>query len=193
MGFSRQEYWSGLPFPSPGDLPDPGIKPRSPTLEADALTSEPPGKQYGRPRFNPWVWKIPKRRERLPTPVFWPGKFHGLYSPWGGKESDTTEQPSLLLSMVSPTVWWAACPKPQLQRGAEPGFKVGWPETTSSVPATSPPSSKLILSREPLVLPLGSSDRATGPQSPVTYEQVTTELVEAKFLHVDMNAWKEWE
>ena len=44
MGFSRQEYWSELPFPSPGDLPDPGIKPRSPTLEADALTSEPPGK-----------------------------------------------------------------------------------------------------------------------------------------------------
>ena len=44
MGFSRQEYWSGLPFPSPGDLPYPGIKPRSPTLEADALTSEPPGK-----------------------------------------------------------------------------------------------------------------------------------------------------
>ena len=43
MGFSRQEYWSGLPFPSPGDLPDPGIEPQSPTLEADALTSEPPG------------------------------------------------------------------------------------------------------------------------------------------------------
>jgi len=41
MGFSRQEYWSGLPFPSPGDLPDPGIKPRSPALEADVLTSEP--------------------------------------------------------------------------------------------------------------------------------------------------------
>ena len=41
MGFSRQEYWSGLPFPSPGDLPDPGIEPRSPALEADALTSEP--------------------------------------------------------------------------------------------------------------------------------------------------------
>ena len=43
MGFSRQEYWSGLPFPSPGDLPDPGIKPRSPALQADALPSEPPG------------------------------------------------------------------------------------------------------------------------------------------------------
>ena len=44
MGFSRQEYWSGLPFPSPGDLPDPGIEPGSPTLEADALTSEPQGR-----------------------------------------------------------------------------------------------------------------------------------------------------
>ena len=44
MGFSRQEYWSGSPFPSPGDLPDPGIKPKSPALQADALTSEPPGK-----------------------------------------------------------------------------------------------------------------------------------------------------
>ena len=54
MGPSRQEYWSGLPFPSPywsgllfpspGDLPDPGIEPESPTLQADALTSEPPGK-----------------------------------------------------------------------------------------------------------------------------------------------------
>ena len=40
MGFSRQEYWRGLPFPSPGELPDPGIKPRSPALQADALTSE---------------------------------------------------------------------------------------------------------------------------------------------------------
>ena len=44
MGFSRQEYWSGLPFPSPGDLPDAGIEPRSPALQADALPSEPPGK-----------------------------------------------------------------------------------------------------------------------------------------------------
>ena len=44
MGFSRQEYWSGLPFSSPGDLPNPGIEPRSPALEADALTCEPPGK-----------------------------------------------------------------------------------------------------------------------------------------------------
>ena len=43
MGFSRQECWSGWPFPSPGDLPNPGIEPRSPALQADALLSEPPG------------------------------------------------------------------------------------------------------------------------------------------------------
>jgi len=42
--FSRQEYWSGLPFPSPRDLPDPGNKPRSPALQADSLPTEPPGK-----------------------------------------------------------------------------------------------------------------------------------------------------
>ena len=45
MEFSRQEYWSGLPFPSPGSLPDPGIEPGSPALQADALLSEPPGKR----------------------------------------------------------------------------------------------------------------------------------------------------
>ena len=44
LGFSRQECWSGLPFPSPGDLPNPGIEPGSPVLQADALPSEPPGK-----------------------------------------------------------------------------------------------------------------------------------------------------
>ena len=44
MGFSRQEYWSGLPFPSPGDLSDPGIEPRSPAYKQTLLLSEPPGK-----------------------------------------------------------------------------------------------------------------------------------------------------
>ena len=52
LGFSRQECWSGLPFPSPGHLPDPGIKPRSPILRADALPSEPPGK--------PTPWTSPR-------------------------------------------------------------------------------------------------------------------------------------
>ena len=48
--------------------------------------------QCRRPGFNPWLRKIPCRRERLPSPVFQPGEFHGLYSPWGCKELDTTEQ-----------------------------------------------------------------------------------------------------
>ena len=56
MGFSRQEYWSGVSFPSPGDLPNPGIEPQSPALEADALTSEPPGKPY----LRGGLWQIPK-------------------------------------------------------------------------------------------------------------------------------------
>ena len=58
MGFSRQEYWSGLPFPSPGDLPNPGIEPRSPASQADALTSEPPGKTWGI-FFNPLFCQYP--------------------------------------------------------------------------------------------------------------------------------------
>ena len=51
MGFSRQEYWNGLLFPFPGDLPDPGIEPWSPALQADALTSEPPGKPFPKAEF----------------------------------------------------------------------------------------------------------------------------------------------
>ena len=52
MGFTRQEYWSELPFHSPGDLPNPGIEARSPTLQADALTSEPPGNRQI------WPWNV---------------------------------------------------------------------------------------------------------------------------------------
>ena len=61
MGFSRQEHWSGLPFLPPGDLPNPGIKSRSPELQADSLPSEPPGKprlEHSPPQrftFCPWL------------------------------------------------------------------------------------------------------------------------------------------
>ena len=58
MEFSRQEYWSGLPFPSPGDLPNPGIKPRSPPLQADSSPSEPPGK----PKTDP-TWSQSRLKE----------------------------------------------------------------------------------------------------------------------------------
>ena len=102
MGFSRQEYWSGLPFPSPGNFPNPGIKSRSPALQADSLPTELQGKpiiiqvaqlhkfkrasqvalvvknprastrDYKRHGFTAWVWKIPWRRAWQPTPVLLP-------------------------------------------------------------------------------------------------------------------------
>ena len=71
MGFSRQEYLSGLPFPSPGDLPDPEIEPGSPALQADSLPSEPPGKDQTTivwPQVSP---------EDLPNPEIKPGS-HAL-------------------------------------------------------------------------------------------------------------------
>ena len=55
--FSRQKYWSGLPFPSPRDLPNPGIEPGSPALRADALPSEPPGKPK-REKIYVYLWLI---------------------------------------------------------------------------------------------------------------------------------------
>ena len=59
MGFSRQEYWSGLPFLSPGDLPNPGIEPRSPALQKDTLPSEPRGK----PKVLPWRAETKRKKE----------------------------------------------------------------------------------------------------------------------------------
>ena len=61
-GFSRQESWSGLPFPSPGDLPNPGIKPRSPTLQADSLLAEPSGKPREL-RPDQWLYWHPLHRK----------------------------------------------------------------------------------------------------------------------------------
>ena len=58
MGFSRQEYWSGVPFPSPGDLLDPGIEPRSPALQADSLPSEPPGKPLSLRDGEKYTWQL---------------------------------------------------------------------------------------------------------------------------------------
>ena len=62
VGFSRQEYWSGLPFPSPGDLPDPGTEPGPPALQADTLPSKPPGKNL----LYSWVL-LQKNFTRTPT------------------------------------------------------------------------------------------------------------------------------
>ena len=65
MGFSRQEYWSGLPFPSPGDLPNPGIKPGSPALQTDALPSEPPETTKSPKRLNAFPVGSGTRQECL--------------------------------------------------------------------------------------------------------------------------------
>ena len=97
-GILQARYWSGLPFPFPGDLPDAGIKPRSPALQADSFPYEPPGKPLPSRRlgFDPWVGRIPWRRKWQPTPAFLPGESHGQRSRWATvhgvtKELDTTE------------------------------------------------------------------------------------------------------
>ena len=102
----RQEYWSGVQFPTPRDLPNPGIKPASlasPALAGGFFTTS---ATYGLPCGSAGkesacnagdLGSIPgSRREWQPTPVFWPGESHGQrslagYSPWGRRESDTTE------------------------------------------------------------------------------------------------------
>ena len=65
MGFSRQEYWSGVPFPPPGGLSDPAIEPGSPALQTDALLSEPPGKPWG------LAVNVYKRRNGDPLLILW--------------------------------------------------------------------------------------------------------------------------
>ena len=86
MKFSKQEYWSRLPFPTPGDLPNPRSNTCLLHWQADCL----PLSHFSN-QLDPCVGKIPWRGEWLPTPVFWPGEFHWLYSAWGHKESDMIE------------------------------------------------------------------------------------------------------
>ena len=120
LGFSRQEYWSGCYFllqcmkvKSESEVTQSCLTPSNPmdfslsgssihgifqarVLEWGAIAFS--GGQVllktecRRPMFDPWVGKILWRRERLPTPVSWPGEFHGLYGPWAHKESDMTER-----------------------------------------------------------------------------------------------------
>ena len=120
MFSSRQEYWTGLPCPPPGDLPNPGIKPVSLMSPASRFffvvfffftTSTTLGlpwwhsgkespcqcRRLRRCGLDPWSGKIPWSKKCQPTPVFLPGKFHGQrslegHSPWGPKELATTEQ-----------------------------------------------------------------------------------------------------
>ena len=75
MGFSRQEYWSGLPFPSPGDLPNPGIQPGSPPLQADSLLYEPLGKPAGVLGQGLWMKVSGSGSHTVVSDSLWP---HGL-------------------------------------------------------------------------------------------------------------------
>ena len=118
MGFSRQEYWNGLPFLTPVDLPDPGIKPRFPALQVD-FSPESPGEileaftlraKKGKNAHFHNFWEDLWSRKCQPTPRFLALKFHGQkslahYGPWGCKGSDMTEQlttHSQLLSHIVP-------------------------------------------------------------------------------------------
>ena len=99
--FSRQEYWNGLPFPSPGDLPNPGIKPRFPALQTESLPPEPPVKKINTKEnlYFPILEAVSplQKKEHLyilrqwhPTPALLPGKSHGRSSlvgcsPWVAK------------------------------------------------------------------------------------------------------------
>ena len=104
MGFSRQEIWSGRPFPSPRDLPDPGIKPVSPALQADSLPSEPPGKpsvrrpsskklplQKARPEFHGRVRSLasalPHMRHPQGISIHFTHHHTNSREPWVGKSS----------------------------------------------------------------------------------------------------------
>ena len=86
MEFFRQKYWSGLPFPSPGDLPDPGVESGSPTSQADSLPSEPVGEVK---------WKSLSHVQ-----FFWP---HRVYSPWNSLGQNTGVGSLSFLQGIFPT------------------------------------------------------------------------------------------
>ena len=155
------EYWNGLPCPPPGDLSDPGIKPRSPPLQVNSLPSEPQGSprilEYSTLfgtiiQFRYIAW----RRQWQQTPVLLPGKSHGWRSlvhcsPWGRKESDTTEwlhfhfslscigegngnplQHSCLESPRDGGAWWAA-----ISGVTQSRTRLKWHSISSSIECTN--------------------------------------------------------
>jgi len=145
MGFSRQEHWIGLPFPSPADLPNPGIKPKSSVLQVGSLLSEPPGK----PRLIfIYIYTAKQRRQWHPTPVLlpWaeePGRlqsmgsrrvrhllsnftftfhFHAL------EKEMATHQCSCLENPRDGRAWWAA-----VYEVAQSRTWLKWPSSSSSI------------------------------------------------------------
>ena len=95
LEFSRQEYWSGLPFPSPGDLPNPGMEPRSPALQADALTSEPTGKPKRK-----WKWSHSVVSDSLWSRGLQPTR---ILCPWDSPGKNTGVGCHFLLQGIFPT------------------------------------------------------------------------------------------
>ena len=107
MEFSRQEYWSGYPFASPGDLPNPGIKPRSPTLQGDSLPAEPQGKPkntgVGSLSLLQWIFLTQELNQ---------GLLHSLPTELSGKLSDTEKGTLYVICLAYPvqnlTPSWSA-------------------------------------------------------------------------------------
>ena len=123
MGFTKQQSWSGLPFPSPGDLPDPGIEPRSPVLQADSFQFEPPEK----PSEAAWGSVNPSGRmmSREQLPWHWEPQFSMWLrtGDWTVSRPQHTEaaQPDSLCSPMRNTVeWWA----PALERPCQNSFGI---------------------------------------------------------------------
>ena len=85
-GFSREEYWSGWPFPSPGDLPYPGIEPMSPALAGGCFTTEPPGKPFGNLLIDKWI--VVAMRMSFPSQVRESIFYIGLLSPAFGNKKE---------------------------------------------------------------------------------------------------------
>ena len=119
IGFSRQEYWSGLPFPSPGSLPNPGIEPRSPSLQGDSLLSEPPGSSStfllppnpsgltfsSKPWSVPWVWaSCPGKWPHSTLYFLCPGCFLTTYLPLSSFGHIPWSQ-----SLGIPSSWYTVC------------------------------------------------------------------------------------
>ena len=119
LEFSKQEYWSALSFPSPGDLPDPGIKPRSPALKADYLLSEAPGK--------PWFYfgilqtsslgasQVALVVKELPANAGDTSLIPGLGRPCGGGNGNSLQY-SWLENFMDRGAWWALFVGPQRVR-----------------------------------------------------------------------------
>ena len=109
MGFSRQGYWRGLPFPSPGDLPNPGIEPGSPILLSDALPSEPPGKPWQAQGqvFNPGQRNNVCEKLCLHHPAggVWAQNYHPTGGIWGQNASLVQTRGKLVAGHLPNRVW----------------------------------------------------------------------------------------